>query len=97
MIGDLNDLIESYDTGMYSLEDVLNRILSLASTYPMDVIITDLPEHWRTEFLSWARRKFDNDIPLHQFVTISQGKSGSEDLIPIARIREWFREHDSFQ
>lgn len=95
MIGDLQELIESYDAGVYSLEDVLNRIMSLASMYAMDDIVTDLPGQWKAEFLSWARRKFDNAIPLHQFIVISQGTSDEEDLLPITRIREWFREHQS--
>jgi hypothetical protein len=94
MIDDLNQLIEAYDAGVYVREDLLNRILSLSISHPVDDIIAALPESWRVEFLSWAREMFDNEIPLRDFVVITQGTPGDDDLEPIARIREWFRTHD---
>jgi hypothetical protein len=94
MTNDLNHLLAAYDEGVYALDDVLSRILSLSLSYPIDDIVAALPDPWRIRFLSWARRKFDNAIPLHDFVIITQGTPGDDDLEPIVRIREWFRAHD---
>jgi hypothetical protein len=93
MIDDLNQLLEAYDDGVYTHDDLLSRILSLSSVHPIDDIIASLPEPWKDEFLSWARRMFDNAIPLSDFVHITQGSPNDDDLEPIVRVREWFRAH----
>jgi hypothetical protein len=91
VIDPVHDIIEAYDQGTYTHGDALNRILSLATQHPIEEIVASLPDPWRTDFLSWARRTFDNEIPLDEFVIISEGITTDEDLRPIAIIREWFR------
>jgi len=93
MIERVNELIEEYDIGLYALDDVQSRILSLSLLHSIDDIISALPEQWRVEFVAWARERYDNDTPTNQFVVIGQGLPSDDDLKPIAHIREWFRRH----
>jgi hypothetical protein len=95
MIDDLTEILEGYNSGVYTRGGMLNQILSLSLFHPMDSIITALPDARRAEFIAWARETFDNDVPLEDFVIITQGTSSDDDLVPIARIREWFRTHDA--
>jgi hypothetical protein len=94
VIDDLTEILEGYSSGMYTHGGMLNQILSLSLSHPMDSIITALPDGRRAEFIAWARETFDNDVPLEDFVIITQGTPSNDDLVPIARIREWFRTHD---
>lgn len=94
MIEQINELIKEYDIGMYALDDVRSRILSLSLFYSIDDILSALPEPWRADFVTWARNHYDNDTPIDQFVIITQGMPRDDDLKPIAHIREWFRRHD---
>lgn len=91
MIAEVQELVDRYEDGTYTRNDLLNRILALSLAFPVDGIVDSLPERWKDEFLSWARRQFDNTIPLEEFVVISQGAPCSDDLEPIRRIRDWFR------
>lgn len=94
MIDEISEILDAYECGTYTRRDMLNEILWLSLRYPVDSIISALPAAPRAEFLAWARETFDNDIPLEDFVIITQGTPADDDLVPIARIREWFRTQD---
>lgn len=94
VIDDLTEILEGYDHGEMTRGGMLNQILSLSLTYPVERIIAALPDMRRAEFIAWARESFDNDVPLEDFVIITQGTPSDDDLVPIARIREWLRAQD---
>jgi hypothetical protein len=68
----------------------MNRLLFLAPQYAFTDIISSLPETWANEFIDWATAKFDNDIPLDNFITIERAPTTSP-VEPIRLFREWLR------
>lgn len=91
MIERVVELIEEYNIGMYALDDVRGQILYLSLLYSIDDIISSLPVQWREDFIEWTRRHYDNEVPVEQFISITQGAPSDDDLKPITYIREWFR------
>jgi hypothetical protein len=94
MIDDLAEILQGYENGTYTRGGMLHQILLLSRAYPIEDIIAALPADRRAEFLAWARESFDNEIPVADFVVITQGTPSDDDLIPVTRIREWFRTQD---
>lgn len=91
MIEEVADILSSYDLGHETWTDAMNGLLFLAPAHRIADIIASLPEPWAREFVQWAKTKFDNDIPLDQFVLIEPMTSG-RDLEPIRLFREWIRQ-----
>ena len=48
-----------------------------------------LPEETRADFLAWARRYYDNDVPVDEFVSLREADTETRNRV-IESIRSWF-------
>lgn len=84
------EILDEYEQGMITSHEVFPALLRLALTDPLDRIIADTPEPWRTRFVAWLEATYDNDTPEEEFIWLhSSGAEpeGARRVITVAR--EW--------
>lgn len=92
MIDEIPELLEMWESGLFSKGDLLARLVGLVERHAIDDIVAELPPPWRDELVAYLRTNYDNDIPIEDFVWLSSSGAeppGRRELI--RTVRAWLQ------
>jgi hypothetical protein len=86
---DVSDMLAMYQRGDLTRADLHTKILRLMAHTPPGDLLVMLPEETRADFLAWARRHYDNNVPVDEFVSFREADIETTNRA-IESIRTWF-------
>lgn len=90
---DITELVDMYDRGYFSKGDFFTKLFRLVFGGDIDAQLAVLGDAWRTEFLDWARKGYDNLRPADEYFMIG---APEDDDFPrqLAAYRRWWARQD---
>jgi hypothetical protein len=86
---DVLNLLAMYERGDLTRAELHTKLLRLLADTPPGDLLVMLPKETRADFLAWARRYYDNNVPVDEFLSLQEADIETGNRA-IESIRSWF-------